>query len=171
MRYLILLLIVVLSTFYVTGISNSFAVENEWSTESPMPTIRTEHTAAIIDDKIYVIGGFDHNGDVIDRVEVYNINEDKWTEVEPMPVALHHASATSFNIKLYVIGGFIDGWNPISRMYIYDTQEDSWTEGEPMPTARGALTTQRYNNYIFAIGGMTSFGPTTINEMYDIEKK
>ena len=76
MRYLVLLLIVVLSTFYVTGISNSFADENEWSIKAPMPTIRTEHTAAIIDDKIYVIGGFDRNGDVINKVEVYDISED-----------------------------------------------------------------------------------------------
>ena len=136
------LIILLASTFYVVGISNSYAENVEWSTEAPMPTIRTEHTAAIIEDRIYVIGGFDRNGDVIKRVEVYDINKNEWIEVEPMPVALHHASATSFEEKLYVVGGFIDGWNPTSKLYIYDSVEDSWTEGNSMPTARGALTTQ-----------------------------
>ena len=36
-----------------------------------MPTARSEITATNIGDDIYVIGGFDGSGDVLDVVEVY----------------------------------------------------------------------------------------------------
>ena len=47
-----------------------------WSNGTPMPTPRTEVTATIIGDNIYVIGGFDKSGKVLDTVEVYNIQND-----------------------------------------------------------------------------------------------
>jgi Kelch motif len=40
---------------------------------APMPTPRTEVTAAALKDDIYVIGGIDKSSQVTDIVEVYNV--------------------------------------------------------------------------------------------------
>ena len=57
------------------GITNSSAIRSEGAT---MPTARSEITATNIGDDIYVIGGFDGSGDVLDVVEVYNIKNNSW---------------------------------------------------------------------------------------------
>jgi hypothetical protein len=49
-----------------------------WSFGKNMPTPRTEIEATIISDNIYVIGGFDNTGKVLDTVEVYDIKNDSW---------------------------------------------------------------------------------------------
>jgi hypothetical protein len=70
-----------------------------------MPTPRTEVTAAILEDNIYIIGGFDESGQVTDIVEAYNIKNNTWTIAAPLPEPLHHTAATSYNGKIYVVGG------------------------------------------------------------------
>jgi N-acetylneuraminic acid mutarotase len=49
-----------------------------WSFVKNMPTPRREIEATIISDNIYVIGGFDKTGKVLDTVEVYDIKNDSW---------------------------------------------------------------------------------------------
>ena len=66
------------------------ALAQTWSEGSPMPTARSEITAANIGDDIYVIGGFDGSGDVSDVVEVYNIKNNSWKSTGPLPEKLYH---------------------------------------------------------------------------------
>jgi hypothetical protein len=61
-----------------------------------MPTARTEVTAAILEDNIYIIGGFDESGQVMDIVQVCNTNNNSWIDiVPPPPELLHHTAAVS----------------------------------------------------------------------------
>ena len=64
------LLFFVLFVFLFTP---AFAYEQGiWELNEPMPTSRTEHAAVVIDEKIYVIGGFDNSSNVFETVEVYD---------------------------------------------------------------------------------------------------
>jgi N-acetylneuraminic acid mutarotase len=91
--------------------------ESIWSNGKSMPTPRTEVTVTIIDDNIYVIGGFNKSGKVLDTVEVYNIKNDSWKTIVPLPQPVHHASATTFNGSIYVIGGYTNNnWLPFSQI-------------------------------------------------------
>ena len=95
--------------------------ESIWSIGKSMPTPRTEVTATIISDNIYVIGGFDKSGKVLDTVEVYNIKNDSWNTITPLPQPVHHTAATTFNGSVYVIGGYTNNnWLPSDKLYIYD---------------------------------------------------
>ena len=68
-----------------------------------MPTARSEITGAVLNDKIYIIGGFDKNGKSTSNVEVYDPVTGKWTQSTSLPQPLDHAAAASFNGKLYVV--------------------------------------------------------------------
>jgi hypothetical protein len=46
------------------------ALAQSWSEGTTMPTARSEITATNIGDDIYVLGGFDGSGNVLDVVEV-----------------------------------------------------------------------------------------------------
>lgn len=80
------------------------AAKVAWEMRAPVPQPRTEVSAATLDGKIYLIGGFAKEG-VTARVEMYDPATDRWTSRASMPVALHHAGAAVLNGKLYVVGG------------------------------------------------------------------
>jgi N-acetylneuraminic acid mutarotase len=146
--------------------------ESIWSIGKSMPTPRTEVTATIIGDNIYVIGGFDKSGKVLDTIEVYNMKNDSWKAVAPLPQPLHHTAATTFNGSLYVVGGYTNNnWLPSAKLFIYYPKNDIWTEGSPMPTARGALTAVFIDEILYALGGEGESGIMDINEAYNSKTK
>lgn len=94
--------------------------ESYWSNGAPMTTARSEITSAVLDNKIYVIGGFENGRSTVSAVEVYDPIANKWTTVAPLPQPLDHtaAAAASFDGKLYVVGGgYLDTYN-LSRQII-----------------------------------------------------
>ena len=46
--------------------------ENYWTIGTPISTARSEIAGAILNDKIYIVGGFDNTGRSTSNVEVYN---------------------------------------------------------------------------------------------------
>jgi Kelch motif. len=71
-----------------------------------MPTARAWLAAAVVNDKIYVIGGHDHTG-YLSTNEAYNPSTDSWTTKTPMPTARAWLAAAVVNDKIYAIGGNI----------------------------------------------------------------
>lgn len=142
--------------------------DSSWNIGNSMSIPRTEIGVTILEDNIYVIGGFDKLGNVLDTVELYNIATDTWKTIESLPQPLHHAAATTFNGSVYVIGGYTNNnWKPSDKFYIYDPKNDIWKEGPQMPTARGALTAVFVDEILYAIGGEGMDGIMNNNEIYD----
>src|ERR687896_55023 len=167
----ILFLLVIAFDFPISmAQTTTTTAESFWTDGAPMPTPRTEVTAAVLEDDIYVIGGFDEFGQVTGIVEVYNIANNTWSKAAaPLPVPLHHTAAASYNGKIYVVGGYTAPWSPSNKLFIYDPVQNSWQEGNSMPTARGALNVNFVNGKIFVIGGRISgsLENISINEAYD----
>lgn len=89
-----------------------------WETLPPTPTARTEAAVAILDQKIYVIGGFSPQG-VTGLVEVYDLTTGEWYEGAPLPEPRHHAAIAVTEDTLFIIGGFTSGfWNPSSNFLL-----------------------------------------------------
>jgi N-acetylneuraminic acid mutarotase len=146
--------------------AQTVTTESFWTTAAPLPTPRTEVATTILENKIYVIGGFDEFGQVTDTVEVYSVANDSWTEAAPLPEPLHHTAAASYEGKIYVVGGYTSPWHPSNKLFIYDSVQNKWQEGKSMPTSRGALNANFINGTLYAIGG-SSDRPLNSNEAYD----
>src|ERR687896_151437 len=152
----ILFLLVIAFDFPISmAQTTTTTAESFWTDGAPMPTPRTEVTAAVLEDNTYVIGGFDEFSQVTDIVEVYNIANNTWSNavVPPLPDPLHHTAAAAHNGKIYVAGGYTAPWSPSNKLFIYDPVQNSWQEGTPMPTARGALNVNFINETLYAVGG------------------
>jgi N-acetylneuraminic acid mutarotase len=149
-----------------------------WRTAAPAPTKRTEVAAATLNDKIYVVGGFEQPslGNVINlaiapSLEEYDPSTDRWTVKAPMPVGLHHVGIGVTGGRLYVIGGYrqsgLTVWEPVATVYAYDPATDTWAERAPMPTARGALSVTVHEGKLYAIGGYDRKANSAAVEVYD----
>jgi N-acetylneuraminic acid mutarotase len=151
-----------------------------WRTAAPAPTKRTEVAAAALNNKIYVVGGFEQPGlsNMLDlaitpALEEYDPSTDRWTSRAPMPVGLHHVGIGVAGGKLYIIGGYKQSWfsvwKPVATVYTYDPATDTWAERAPMPTPRGALSVTEYDGKLYAIGGYDQKINTAAVEVYDPE--
>ena len=159
---LILILCLLLSTPPLVG-----AVGDSWTTKAPMPTARAQLGVAVVNGKIYAIGG--ENDSATGGPNVLNVNEaydpatNTWTTKKPMPTARHSFGIAVYQNKIFCIGGSING-PYLAVNEVYDPSTDSWETKMSMPTARAALTANTVNGKIYLMGGNPA---NTTNEAYD----
>lgn len=126
--------------------------------ENGMSTARWVFASGVVNDKIYVFGGY--NG--LSSVEEYNPTTKTWTTKTPMSVGRNYPRAAVFDNKVYVIGGMSN--NTVS---VYDPSNDGWQTAAAMSTSRAMPGVAVYNNMIYVFGG---YHPTSVLnsvEVYD----
>jgi N-acetylneuraminic acid mutarotase len=136
-----------------------------WSAGAPMPSERTEVSAAEVNGKIYVAGGLGAGREL----EIYDPAKDSWSRGAPIPREVHHAAAVGWNGKLYLIGGYLDrGWMPSDAVHEYDPESGRWRDLALLPTARGALSAAVLDGRVHAVGGVgLDRKNVTAHESYD----
>ena len=145
-----------------------------WENKTSMPTTRQRPIANVVNDKIYLIGGFQYQ-DLpppqttirLDVNEVYDPETDSWTTKTPIPTASSNPASATVNNKIYVISGFHSDLNQI-----YNPESDTWSQGAPIPTAvalagAGATTGEMAPKRIYVIGGYPSYPEVSLNQVYD----
>jgi RNA polymerase sigma factor (sigma-70 family) len=90
-----------------------------WTTKADMPTPRLSLATAVVDGRIYVIGGW--NNAELSSVEVYDPATDTWTKEADMPTARKWLSTSAVDGKIYAIGGTTIGNAYTSIVEEYDT--------------------------------------------------
>jgi hypothetical protein len=81
-----------------------------WTQLASMPTARSENTAAVLDQTIYVSGGF--GGE--QTLEAYDTTTDTWKALADLPEPRHHLMSASYDGKVYIFGGASSmiNWTP-----------------------------------------------------------
>jgi N-acetylneuraminic acid mutarotase len=126
-----------------------------------MPTPRYGVAAATVNDRIYIIGGTQQQGEDLSTVEAYDPLTDTWTSLAPMPTARYAPTATAIGPTIYVIGGSYpsDNRRVLQTVEAYDTGSNTWVTLSPMPTARQGLASAIVNGSdVIAVGGATDAG-------------
>src|SRR5206468_12096758 len=85
-----------------TAQSSPAVPQGAWSARTPLPAARNEVAAAVVADKIYVLGGSVRETQYdLTRNEEYDTVTDRWRERAPMPHGLNHIASVSLNGKVY----------------------------------------------------------------------
>ncbi|MBC8458377.1 MAG: IPT/TIG domain-containing protein [Deltaproteobacteria bacterium] len=130
-----------------------------------MPTARAVLSTAVVNGKIYAIGGSAAVEGVhtnLSTVEEYDPATNKWTKKADMPTPIDtYITASVVNGKIYVIGGDYN-----SRVEEYNPKTDTWTRKADVPTKRGYYAASVVNEKIYVIGGWRGGQLATIEE-YD----
>jgi N-acetylneuraminic acid mutarotase len=158
---------------------------DNWKALMPMPSRRGAASAAVVNGKIYVIGGAAvHPGAKdspllmgpdgtphrsVGTVEEYDVASDSWRERSPMPTARNHFAVAAVDGKIYAIGGrlaspFVGLGSATDVVEEYDPATDSW--GVPrarMSTPRGSMIWGVYSGRIYVAGGERQDSQMTAN--------
>jgi len=150
-------------------VTKGWAVEHpgSWSLAEDMLTSRLGHGTAVVDGQIYVVGGYDFGGGIVD-VDRYDPATDTWETVSTMPVVRAGPVVASVDGLIYVIGGFDETGTSYGSVLIYDPVADSWSTGADMPTLRGdGSVGVAHDGLIYVVGGEDNGAVLKSVEVYD----
>jgi N-acetylneuraminic acid mutarotase len=134
-----------------------------WTERAPMPTARHHLASAVVDGKIYAIGGRTLGNGInppgvsvaesnFDKNEMYDPITDTWTAKQPMQDKRSGFAATAYNGQIYVFGGQ-DVGGVFESVAKYDPSSDKWTYLTSLPSARMGMEAVALDNKIYTLGG------------------
>ncbi len=140
---------------------------DSWTTGPSMLVAVSEHMAAAVSGKIYVIGGKPDLGVAMDTVQEYDPATQTWTLKTAMPDSRYAAAVSVHNDRIYIAGGRGPGVN-LSSLLWYEPATDTWGAGAPMSESREGAAGATVNDRFIVYGGYTSgTGYRRLVELYD----
>lgn len=135
-----------------------------WTPRLASPTPREYAAAAVLDGRVYLVGGQLTNtgttpGPATALLEIYDPATNTWFAAPPMPTARMGLTLTAYNGKLYAIGGRTDGFttSAVGTVEEYNPGTGLWTVRNAMPTPRFhaavGLALTPFGNLIVVAGG------------------
>lgn len=113
----------------------------QWIPAPPLPNPRNHLADAVVDGKLYVIGGQQgHNETLVTQrsVHVYDPALNRWSERAPLPAGRSHIGGATVvrDGQIYVFGGEENHGTPEEEVFVYNTRTNTWTRGTPLPKPR-----------------------------------
>jgi N-acetylneuraminic acid mutarotase len=152
-----------------------YPVNDSWSTKTALPTAVQGYGSAVVDNKIYIIGGSRQptssgTSTLVNNNQVYDTTTDTWSRAAPISNTVSYGSAAATQgylapQEIYYVGGFSNGQSSAITK-AYTVSNNSWSNIEPMPTARGYLSLVVIDDVLFAIGGFDGTNWLGTNEHY-----
>jgi len=144
------------------------SIDASWSAKASMPTARWGTVAAVVNNKIYAIGGV--SGSTALAVnEEYDPATNTWAAKAPMPTPRYAPGVGVVNNKIYLIGG-TNSVPFTSAMTIneeYDPVTDQWSPKLAVPVATTGPASAAVNNKVYVIGGGNGVTNLSHNQQYD----
>ena len=147
--------------------TESSAGEN-WQRITQLPTKRNSFATAVVDDKVYLIGGslsINFDGPFgLSTVEAYETQTNTWQKVADMPTPRNYPEAAVVDGIIYVFGGSSAKDRKIVNMKLpvrvdaYDPEADIWTRKKDMPVSRINFELGVAAGKVYLIGGSTGLG-------------
>ena len=143
----------------ITGTTEIYDTNlDEWSLGTPMPLPVTHMGVAVVNEEIWIIGGFvgDNPGIATDQVQIYNTVSNTWRSGTALPAPRASGASVLNGSKIHYFGGLLpDRLTDVGNHYVLDLNDlnSGWSELAPLPDPRNHLSAANINGLIYAIGG------------------
>jgi hypothetical protein len=124
-----------------------------WSTIANYPQPIMDNSAAFIDGKEYVVGGFNFSLGVTNTGNVYDPGTNSWAPIANMAAAREKPGVAEVNGLLYVTGGWDTAGNPTAQTEVYDPSTNTWSTVAPNPSPTAAPGVAVADGKIYFVGG------------------
>lgn len=125
----------------------------EWVQSTPMAIGRILPGVAVLNSKIYVVGG-EQESQILANGEWFDTQADSWNKMASMVVPRCEFGLCALNGYLYAVGGWVgeDIGGSIER---YDPLNDEWRLIGELPEPRFSMGVVSYEGCIYMVGGCT----------------
>ena len=122
---------------YLTSVERYDPATNAWEAVAPMATARCTFAVAVLDGKLYAVGGYNLDDGNLSSVERYDPALDVWEAVAPMAVRRIAFGVAVLGGKLYAVGGQF-----VASVERYDPATNAWS-GDDGTDANGSALVRR----------------------------
>jgi len=151
---------------YTSGPLYSFTTRDcPWFYKRELPSPRYGFGTAVVNGKIYVIGGTD-GINYLNEVLEYDPLLDTWTRKADMPTARSNLAVAVWDNKIYALGG-VAGEIKFMNHEVYNPLSDTWDSLTPAPGAFTWSTANAVNGKIYFMGSTLSFLGGISTSVYD----
>ncbi|XP_018495661.2 kelch-like protein 10 [Galendromus occidentalis] len=128
--------------------------------------LRAYHKMALVNNEIYVIGGFHGDNHYHKNCRKFSLSTRTWSHVTPMNVERCYVSVAVVDGKIYAIGGY-NGRFRLNTAEVLNLETNQWSLIRPMEYQRSDAACAVVNGKIYAIGGFTGTMCNRTVECYD----
>jgi N-acetylneuraminic acid mutarotase len=161
--------------------SSEGTTENSWMSKSSMNMARAYLGVAVVNGKIYAIGGdtdfisgsvypgISRGLSVVNTTEEYAPATNNWTMKTPMLTARAQFGIAVYQNRIYCIGGYFSNYNDTDANEMYDPVTDSWTTKKPMPSTAVGIQANTVDGKIYVTGSHPNmnYDYAPVNYVYD----
>ena len=104
-----------------------------------MKVARQDHSVALLDGYLYVVGGFNSHKGPLDLVECFSPVRNEWKTVCPMNAKRKALGVTVHGGKLYASGGLDGNYSSLRSVEIFDSKTSVWQYTGSLNEARCVL--------------------------------
>jgi N-acetylneuraminic acid mutarotase len=142
---------------------------DSWKELPPLNHPRAGAAAAVVDDKIVVVGG-QADQKLVPQTEVFDGR--RWKEAADIPTPREHLGAASDGRYLYAVGGRdLTAAKNVAALERYDPADDSWTTLDDMPDNVGSVGAAYVDGLVVAVGGENVTEPFDTVQAFDVESQ
>ncbi|KAK0412260.1 hypothetical protein QR680_006118 [Steinernema hermaphroditum] len=161
--------------------------ENTWrvvDTRGKIPPARDGHSAVVVDDNMYIFGGFEEEFQRFsNETYCYNFTTAQWSEIVTKgtpPIFRDFHTAAVINNNMYVFGGRGDYMGQFhsnrdfycDKLKVLNLATSEWSEPNvsgDVPTGRRSHSAWTYNDKMYIFGGFYSVGDKHYNELFEFD--
>ena len=121
----------------VADVASFDPATKKWSSLPPLPEPRSSHDAVIINDHLYVVGGWALGSEESQWHQTafqMDLSQaaPRWAALPQPPFQRRALSVGHFQGKLYVVGGMQKEGGPTTQVAVFDPATQNWSEGTPL---------------------------------------
>ena len=112
--------------------------EATWQQLEDMPVAKWEPASLVVDNKVYVLGGYGNFICSSKRLDVFDPAEGTWTQLQDLPSAISHVNLVPDGRGFWFAGGMKDKVHPgkdhiVSEVWHFDLALDRYTAAPLLP--------------------------------------
>jgi len=114
----------------------------------PLPRVLYNHSAVALRGRVYVLGGYDTEGEELR--DMYVLERGRWRRSTPLPRRVHAFGAVVFRGEIWIVGGR-RGARQLREVWIFDPVQSRWRRGPWLPKPMELLGATVVGDEIHAI--------------------
>jgi N-acetylneuraminic acid mutarotase len=133
--------------------------EVNWEQLPDMPVAKWEPASLALDDKLYVMGGYEDRIMSSRRLDIFDPADGTWTQLQDLPSKVSHVNLVAGDTGFWFAGGMKDKVHPekdhiIAEVWHFDPELDRFTAAPLLPGRRAGGGLARIGDRLHYVSGL-----------------